>query len=110
MTEIHGEPEPISFRDRHLLKQEFKTGAELFQKALEEHSRSTNPFQQEEFRAVMDKALDVIRRAAGELHDQVLLDESEKITEDYNDFQNSPASQAAINQLNQDLEKAKRSF
>jgi hypothetical protein len=110
MTEIQGDQEPISFRDQHLLRQEFKTGAELFQKALHEHAKSTNPFQQQEFREVMDKALDVIRRSAAELHNKTLIDESEKITEDYSDFQGSPTSQAAIKQLDHELDRAKNLF
>jgi len=110
MTEIHGKGgEPISPRDKELYEQEYIHGTKLFQRALDDYAKSDNPFQKEEFKEVMDKAMNILNETASELKKKSLTAQNEKISQDYEAFKQEPTNQQAREKLNQDLEKAKKS-
>ncbi|HSX25827.1 MAG TPA: hypothetical protein VLE89_02325 [Chlamydiales bacterium] len=104
-----GEPGKVSPSDRKLYEQEYKHGADLFQRALSEHSKADNIYQKEEFKEVMDQAMQVLNETARELKRQGLLKQNEKIAQDYNDYQSNPTKEGQ-SRLSQDLDKAKKSL
>jgi hypothetical protein len=108
MTEISGSggPSPL---ERKKYEQEYKHGVDLFQRALTEYKKSDNPFQQAEFKSVMDQALNVMNETATELARKELQKHNEKIGKDYAAFQESPQSSLIAEKLGDDLAKAKRS-
>lgn len=111
MTDINrNEGNSITPREKKMYEQEYIHGAKLFQKALQEYAKSDNPFQKEEFKEVMDKAMNVLNETARELKERGLVDQNAKISEDYAAFTNQPANNQAVEKLNQDLEKAKKSI
>jgi hypothetical protein len=111
MAEIHGnEGNSITPREKKMYEQEYVHGAKLFQKALQQYAKSDNPFQKEEFREVMDKAMNVLNETARELKAKALVDQNTKISQDYAAFTDQPANDQVVDRLNQDLEKAKKSI
>jgi hypothetical protein len=96
-------------REIKMYKQEYVHGANLFQKALQHYSKSDNPFQKEEFKEVMEKALHVLNETAKELKAKDLAEQNEKISKDYATFNDQPTNEKAIETLNKDLEQAKKS-
>ena len=112
MTEISsgGNPTPITPREKKMYEQEYKHGAQLFQKALQQFVKSDNPYQQEEFHQVMDKALRVLNETAAELNRKALLDQNDKIQKDYAAFNDKPTDNQSFNKLNHDLDQAKKSI
>ena len=103
-------PTPITPREKKMYEQEYKHGAQLFQKALQQYVKSDNPYQQDEFQHVMDKAMRVLNETAGELNRKALLEQNDKIQKDYAAFSDKPGDPAAFNQLNHDLDQAKKSI
>ena len=71
-------PSPITPRETKMYEQEYKHGAQLFQKALQQYVKSDNPYQQEEFHQVMDKAMRVLNETAGELNRKALLEQNSR--------------------------------
>lgn len=104
-----GAPAPITPREQKMYEQEYKHGAQLFQKALQQYVKSDNPYQQDEFQKVMDKALKVLNETAAELNRKALSDQNSKIQKDYAAFNDKPDDFAAFDKLNQDLDQAKKS-
>jgi len=111
MSEITGEggSVPITPREVQMYKNEYKHGAQLFQKALEQYTQSTNPYQQKEFQEVMDKALLVLNETAKELHNEKLQQQNAKISSDYEKVMQTPTDASAAEQLHKDLDRAKKS-
>lgn len=111
MTDIQntGGSSPISPRDRKLYEQEFKHAATLFQQALDSYSKSDNPYQKQEFKEVMDKAMRVLNETAQELMRKELLNQNQKIASDYATYQQDESATAQA-KLNSDLEKAKKTI
>lgn len=108
MAEIQGKgPVPIGPREKEMYQQEYKHGADLFQRALEQYAKSDNPYQKEEFKQVMDKALRVLNETARELKQQKLLNQNDKISQDYLAYQDQLSAEAK-DKLDQDLERAKK--
>ena len=105
MTESSG---PIGPHDKQMYAQEYKQGADLFQKALEQYGKSESLFQKAEFKHVMDRAMQVLNDSAHGLMKQELEKQNQKISKDYENFQKNP-DQNAINQLKDDLDQAKKS-
>lgn len=103
-------PGPITPRERKMYEQEYKHGAQLFQKALQQYVKSDNPFQQHEFQEVMDKAMRVLNETASELNRKALLTQNEKIEKDYIAFNDKPEDSSAFKKLNDDLEHAKKAL
>ncbi len=85
---------------------EYTHAADLFQRTLNEYSKSDNLFQKAEFKKVMDTALYVLKEAASELKRKDLLAQSKQIEQDYQAFQADPTQVSA---LNTDLDKTKKS-
>ena len=104
MGEIHeiGASQP---EDRKLYEKDYKQSATLFQHALDAHAKTTNPYKQHEFKAVMDQAMHVMNQAARSLKDKGLQAQNEQIQKDYSAYQKGAKPTA----LNRDLEQAKRS-
>jgi uncharacterized protein with ATP-grasp and redox domains len=111
MTEIQGTggSGPISPRDKKMYEQEFKHAADLFQRSLSEYSKSDNPYQKEEFKEVMDKAMRVLNETAQELTRKELLKQNQKIEQDWAAYQQD-GSVSSQEKLNSDLEKAKKTI
>ncbi len=107
-TSNNDQPPKVSPADRKLYEQEYKKGAALFQQALDQYSQSTNIYQKEEFKEVMNKAMDVLNDAASALKRQQLLDQNQKIADDFAAFQKKEDS-AAQAKLKSDLDQAKKS-
>lgn len=101
---------PITPGEHKMYEQEYKHGAKLFQKALQQYVKSDNPYQQHEFEEVMEKALQVLNETASALNQGALLKQNMKIEQDYNKFTAKPEDPETYNQLNRDLDKAKNSI
>ncbi|MES2272803.1 MAG: hypothetical protein V4487_01245 [Chlamydiota bacterium] len=103
-------PAPLGPSEKKMYEQEYKHGADLFKRALDEYKKSDNIYQQKEFKDVMDKAMQVMNETARELMRQELLKQNQQISKDYTAFQDKPTDQTLQNKLGQDLEKAKKSI
>lgn len=100
---------PITPREKQMFEQEYKHGADLFQRALTQSSKSDNPFQQEQFGEVMDKAMKVLNQTAKELKRKDLLEQNKLIAQDYKAYRDNPSGEV-VKKLEQDLDKAKKSI
>lgn len=107
MSEITG---PIGPNEKKMYQQEYRHGADLFQRALDKHSKSDNPYQKDEFKDVMEKAMQVMNETAHELMRKELESQNQKIAQDYTNYKKHPDDPDTINQLKSDLDKAKRSI
>lgn len=101
---------PSDSRNRKMYEQEYLHGAELFQKALNQYHASSNPYQQKEFKDVMDQAMSVLNETARGLMRKELDKKNEKIAKDYQNFQKHPDDPHFFDVLNQDLNDAKKSI
>ena len=111
MTEIHGKGDtgPITPREKKMYEQEYKHGADLFQRALQQYDKAENPYQKEQFGEVMDKAMAVLNETAKELKRKDLMDQNQRIAQDYEDYKSNPTDQVT-SKLSQDLDTAKKSI
>ncbi len=100
----------IDPRDRKMYEQEYKHGADLFKRALDQYTKSENPYQQAQFKDVMDKALRVLNETASELMRKELQSNNDTIAKDYAAFQRYPNDPNTVEKLNKDLDKAKKSI
>ena len=98
---------PLSSADKAAYLREYKQGADLFQKALQEHSHADNMFKKAELKNVMDESMDVMRQTVGELKRNDLAKQNEKIAKDYDSYQDGGDAEAQ-KQLAKDLEQAKK--
>ena len=96
----------ISPAEIKMYEQEYKHGADLFQRALTEYSKADTMFAKEEFKDVMDKAMQVLNETARELKRKELLKQNEQIAKDYASFKKSP-NDIVQQKLNDDLDSAK---
>jgi hypothetical protein len=101
-----GESHPIQPQERKLYEGEYKQATDLFQRSLNEYTKSDNMYQREEFKKVMREALQVLNETAAELKRTDLLKQNDKIAQDYNTFQSDDAN--SPKQLQSDLDKAKK--
>lgn len=99
----------ISRKEMKMYEQEYKQGAALFQKALGDYAKSEDIYQKEEFKEVMNQAMQVLNETAQGLKRQELLKQNEEIEKDYTSYQNSP-DEKIQQKLNDELEKAKNSI
>ena len=106
MADIQGN-QPINPQMKELYKQECTRGVELFQRSLQEYQKSQIPAQKEEFRDVMDKALQIIKETASQCLGKEMQKESITLQKDYNQFIANP-SDTNLNRLNNDLEHFKK--
>lgn len=109
MSDISGSG-AIGPRDKKMYEQEYKQGADLFKRALDQYVKSDNPFQQAEFKDVMDRALTVLNQTASELMRKELESNNKAISRDYATFQKYPEDPDTIAKLNKDLDQAKKSI
>lgn len=108
MSEIQGGG-PISPRERKLYEQEYKHGADLFQRALVQYEKSDNPYQKEQFGEVMDKAMRVLNETARQLKRKDLLRQNDEISKEYEDYKKNPSDLLA-SKLADDIAQAKQSI
>ncbi len=101
---------PIGPREKKMYEQEYKHGADLFQRALDQYSKAENGYQQNEFKQVMDRALRVMNETASELLRKELLKNNDQIAKDYATFQKFPKDPDTLDKLKADLDKAKKSI
>lgn len=104
-----GIPRKITPEEKKMYEQEYRHGADLFQRALQEYSKSDNMYQKEEFKEVMDKAMQVLNETARELKQKELDKQNQLIAKDYSTYQNNPTDQLK-QKLSADLDKAKKSI
>ena len=108
MSEIHHSG-PITPREKLLFEKEYKQGATLFEKALKQTNKSDNPYQKEQFGVVMNKAMEVLNQAAGELKRTDLIEHNAKIAKDLKAYKAKPTEEQ-MKILMQDLSAAKKSL
>jgi hypothetical protein len=101
---------PLGHNDKKMYEQEYKHSADLFKRALDQYNKAENPYQKNEFKEVMDKALQVMNETANELMRKELLKQNDQIAKDYANFQKFPGDEDTQDKLNSDLDKAKRSI
>lgn len=107
MTDSVRGPSP---EDKKMYEREYKQGADLFKKALDQYEKSDNPFQKAEFKDVMDKAMGVLNDSAHGMIRKDLEEKNKKIAQDYETFQKYPQDHEAAKKLSQDLDDAKKSM
>lgn len=100
---------PVGPQDKKVFEQEYKHGADLFQRALQQYAKSKDLNQKEEFKEVMDKAMRVLNETAKELKERERMRQSQQIEEDYKAYQANPSPEAQ-KKLNADLDQAKRNL
>lgn len=112
MTEAAKGPGPAgpSPHDKKMYEQEYKHGADLFERALDQYEKSDSSFQKAEFKDVMDKAMGVMNDSAQGLIRKDLESQNQKIAKDYETFQKYPGDQDASKRLHQDLDGAKHTL
>lgn len=103
------EPSSLGPQERAQYEQEYRRSADLFRRALTQYSEAKNPYQQAEFKGVMDQAMQILQETARGLMRKALQEQNEKIAKDYATFQKHPTDKDTVNKLNHDLEKAKKS-
>lgn len=101
---------PLGPKDQKMYEQEYKQGADLFKRALDQYTKSDNPYQKQEFQDVMDKAMHILNQTAHALMKKELEKQNAEIQKDYGTFKKYPADPDTIKKLNQDLDQAKRSL
>lgn len=109
MSDVSGAG-PLGPREKKMYEQEYKHGADLFKRALDQYTKSENPYQQAEFKSVMDKAMTVLNQTASELMRKELKAQNDAIAKDYATFQEFPKDPDTLEKLNSDLDKAKKSI
>lgn len=107
MSEVSG---PLGPREKKMYEQEYKHSADLFKRALDQYNKSENPYQKEDFKDVMDKAMQVLNETAQGLMRKELQDQNQKIAKDYENFQKYPGDPDTLDKLKGDLDKAKKSI
>lgn len=98
---------PLSPQDKKLYQQDYKHGADLFERVLDEYAKSTNPYQKQEFKELMEKAMQVLNQTASMLKSSSLQKQNQKIEKDWAAYQNQ-GSPLLADQLRKDLEQAKK--
>ena len=101
---------PLPPHDRKMYEQEYAHSADLFKRALDQYTKSDNPYQQAEFKDVMDKAMQILKETASELMRGELKKQNSQIEQDYANFQKLPEDPEVISKLSQDLDSAKNSI
>lgn len=90
-----------------MYKSEYKHAADLFERTLNEDQKSTNMYQKDEYRKVMEQSVQVLKETAYALNQDKLLQQADKIEQDLANYQKE-GTPASIFQLHADLEKAKK--
>ncbi len=99
---------PITPENRQKYHSEFKRGAELFRKALEDYDKSSIPAQKEQFKKVMDEALTVMNQTAKVVcNDGKKRAQEKKIEEDYKTFIKDP-NKSHFDLLHKDIESIEK--
>jgi hypothetical protein len=89
---------------------EFKRGAKLFQKALEDFHKSKIPAQKEQFRKVMDEALNVMNQTAiAVCREKSQKTQEKKLEKDYHTFVDNP-SKEKYEVVHKDIEDLRKMF
>lgn len=100
-------PSILPRQQRKMYEAEYKHAADLFQRTLNEYSKSDNKYQKEEFKKVMGEALHILKETASELRRNDLLGHNSEIERDYNTFQ---TDETQSSKLKTDLDRAKHSI
>lgn len=97
---------PLTPQQAAAYREEYREGADLFQRALVQYSEADEMHKQAAIEKVLNQALTVMNQAAAQLKSPALTSVNQQIAQDYQAYQSSH-SPAAIQKLNHDLEKAK---
>ena len=97
---------PLSPLQAAEYRQEYREGADLFQRALMEYTEADEVHKQAAIAKVINQALMVMNQAAAQLKSSSLTSVNEKIAQDYQTYQKTQ-SPTAIAKLNRDLDEAK---
>ncbi len=92
---------------RQQYKQECVQGVDLFQRSLQEYQKSQIPAQKEEYKDVMDKALQVIRETVPQCLSKAMQQEELELEKDYQTYIDNP-SPANLKKLTSDLQQFKK--
>ena len=106
-TDDAGSPREITPREKAIYKEEYKHGVDLFQRALQQYSKTDDMFQKGEFKDVMDNMMQVLNETARALKEDHLKQQNKKIAADYANYQDSPSTDNQ-KKLAKDLDQAKR--
>ncbi len=106
MTGIEGD-QPITPQMRAQYKQECARGIELFKETLQEYQKSQIPAQKDEYKDVMDKALQVIRETVPQCLSAYMQKEEKELEHDYDAFIHNPSPQN-YNKLAEDIKHFER--
>ncbi len=98
----------ISPQDKVLYRQEFDRAVNLFQQSLTAYEQSQIQAQKEEFKDVMNKALQVIHQTIRQAVDQRVEGREKELDQDYQKFlaQDTPENARQLNNDLNDLKKA----
>ena len=103
MTDIEG----ITPQARAIYKEECVRGTSLFQKTLQEYQKSQLDAQKEQYKDVMEKALQIIRETAAQCLNQEMQKEEMQLEKDYQQFIANPSPEN-LKMLNDDLQHFKK--
>lgn len=99
---VEGSGESLSAKNRQLYEQEYKHGANLFQRALQDDAQSDNIYKKAELKGVMNTAMEVMNQTVHELKRQDLDTLNQKIAVDYKTYRETGNPTT----LEQDLQQA----
>ncbi len=98
---------PLTSGDRKAYTEEYMHGLDLFGRALEQCTKSQNMHQQEAFKHVMGRALQVLNETARGLRRDDLLQQNDKIAQDFQAYGERKDS-LGERVLMEDLEQARK--
>ena len=106
MTNIEGD-RPQAPQMREVYKQECSRGVTLFQETLQAYQKSQIEAQKEQYKDVMEKALQIIRETAAQCLSKEMQKEENTLEKDYQKFVADP-SPDNLNKLSSDLQHFKK--
>jgi hypothetical protein len=90
MAGIEGDS-PVTPQMREVYKQECSRGVELFRRSLQEYQKSQIPAQKEEYKDVMEKALQIVHETATQCLSKEMQKQELELEKGYNDFIANPS-------------------
>lgn len=97
----------ISNELKHVYKQEFLEGANLFEQSFQQYQQSQIPAQQEAFKDVMKKAMVVMNETAKLCLNKEAQKSETQLNQNFEEFENNP-SQQSMQQLSKSLDDLKK--
>lgn len=92
-----------------IYKQDFAQAANLFQQSLSEYQKSTIPAQQQAFKEVMQKAMNIMNEISQICLSQSAQKKEVNLNQTFQEFENNPSA-ANAQALNQSINKLNKSL